>query len=385
MASKMTEPSERRTDPAFRDRIHIAASQPFITPVAAQVPADFADATRADMLHAVDGQLAELNQRIGAPHAAGVDGMQAATLTEAASTLTALRGQIETARSPIQLASLRVVMTAAMQNASVAAASSAGISAQQQSAARLYDAQMGAAERGMAEIARRDEALFASADNRASALGLDVGFFRDQRALLETEAEAARKRGDRYGAIVPEGLLAHNTANLWEDVAARSGSPEDRKKAEESRKLVQEADRRVREAAQAEATRAAAGRPFATAADRDRWIAADANQRFEHYQERVETLQQSDPKETERGQLSSLSHAAFAEAASGGTAINAPERESSLATSLPLSVRNAAREAVRPIAPSTASAEADDEHPAAPVTPARKPPVKSSPGGSVTF
>ena len=370
-----------RPDPPSRDRGSVAAYSA-INAEAAGVPAD---TTRSDMLHAIDGRLAELSQLINEHHGAGAESPRDAMLTEAANHLVALRGQVETARSPLQLASLRVAMVGAVQSASTAMTTAAGSSTQLQ-AARLYDTRMTAAERGMAEISRRDDALFASADGRAEQLGLDIGFFRTQRSLLEAEAEAARRRGDRFGAIVPEGLLAHNTANLWEDIADRSGSPEDRKKAEEGRKLAEEADRRVREAAQAEAERAAAGREFASDADRERWIAHDADQRFHRYQDRVDTLHQAGPQLDERRTKLAARDAVFADELGTAAPASQPEHaEGGLAASLPASVRDAAKEAGRTLAQDTSHAGTDEEPKVPAASPVNIAATRGAPGGSVTL
>ena len=335
------------------------------------------------MLHAIDGQLAELNRLIGVHHAAGAENKHMAMLTETASHLTALRGQVETARSPYQLAALRLTLAGAVQNAGTAMASvTAGTTAQQQLTARLYDARMTAAERGLAEISRRDDILFAAADSRAEQLGLDVAFFRNQRRLLEAEAEEARKRGDRFGAVVPEGLLAHNTANMLEDIADRTGQPEDWNKAHAARKLAAEADRKVRDAAQAEAARAAGGRHFASDADRERWIADDASRCVQLYQDRIDSLRPFGLQQDERRAKLATRDATFADELNTAP-VRQPER--SLAASFPASARDEAMNAARPIAHSTAQAEVDAGHHAAPVTPARKSPAQSSPGSSVTF
>ena len=339
------------------------------------------------MLHAVDGQLAELNQLLGAHHAATAETAQSALLSEAVSTLTALRSQIETAHSPLQLAALRVTMASAVQSASTAVASvNSNATAQQQMAAKLYDTRMTAAERGMAEISRRDDVFFASADARAEQLGLDVGFFRNQRSLLEAEAEAARKRGDRFGAMVPEGLLAHNTANLLNDIADQTGLPEDRRKAEAGRKLAEEADRKVREAAQAEAARAAANRPFGSDAERDRWISNDASQRFQKYQDRVDALHQSGPRQQEgRDKLASRSAALADELRDDAANVQPKPADDRLTAALPAAVREAANEAVHPLARNASAAEANSDHKPAPVTPLVKTAAAKSPGSSVTL
>ena len=342
--------------------------------------------TRTDMLHVIDGQIAVLSQLIAAHHAAGAENKHMALLTEAASHLAALRGQVETARSPYQLASLRLSLAGAVQNAGTAMISvAAGLTAQQQLAARLYDTRMTAAERGMAEISRRDDILFAAADRRAEQLGLDVEFFRDQRRLLEAEAEEARKRGDRLAAIVPEGLLAHNTANMLEDIADQTGQPEDRDKANAARKLAAEADRKVRKAAQAEAARAAGGRHFGSDSERDRWIAGDAGRRVQLYQDRVDAIHPSSPQQDERHSKLATRDAAFADGLDTAPVGQFEQAESSLAASLPASVRDAATSAARPIAQDTSRAEVDGDHEAIPVTPVKMSAAMSSPGSSVTL
>ena len=344
------------------------------------------DTARTDMLHAIDGQLAELNHMIGAHHTGGAEPTQSALLTEAANNLAVLRGQVETARNSVQLAALRVTMSGAAQGASTAMASATfSTSSQQQLAAKLYDTRMTAAERGMADISRRDDILFSSAEHRADEMGIDVGFFRNQRSLLEAEANAARKRGDRFGAIVPEGLLAHNTANLLDDIADRTGFPEDRRKAEEGRKLAEEADRKVREAAQAEAERGAASRHFTSEGDRERWIADDAGRRYHQYEDRVDSLHPSGPQHDKRRAKLATRNAAFTDGLDTALVAQPEQAEGGLAALLPASARDAAREAGRIVSQDTSRAGADDEPKLPAASPVNVAAARSAPGSSVTL
>lgn len=354
MARPTTDADHSDATPRDRHAVSVSSSG------SGEIPAG-ADATRIDMLHAIDGQLTELNHLIGAHHAGGAETSQTVLLTEAANNLSILRGQVETARSSVQLAALRVTMTGAVQGASTAmTAATVGTSPQQQMAAKLYDTRMTVAEHGMAEISRRSDGLFAAADARAEQLGLDIGFFRQQRTLLEAEAEAARKRGDRFGALVPQGLLAHNTANMLDEIADSTGLPEDRNKAKEGRKLAEEADRRVREAAQAEAERAAANCPFADDAARQQWIKQDAGQRFQRYQDPVAALPHAASQQQEPQATLALGKDAFSrELNDTEPSVHLQPVAAELTASLPATVRDAAKQAAQTIAPHTASAEAD--------------------------
>lgn len=230
-----------------------------------------------------------------ASRTSGTGNTELASLERKVGDLTAIRTQVETARSPSTLSQLKIAVSEGLRYAAELVSStqntltSGPATTNRQIAEASYHARVSASERAMREIMRRDAQGFVEADAFAKAHGIDGSEFADSRSALTLVAADYRKKGDRVGAIVADGLNSRNTADYWQKIADETGNEEAQRKADHYRRLAEQADAESRKAVQAEVEREATdrGMAFRTPEERKAWIEEQTDRRHQERKDEV--------------------------------------------------------------------------------------------------
>lgn len=254
-------------------------------------------ASKDEMLHTVDMQIAVLLQEATARKAMGVGEAQLGDIERSLGDLRSLRERIDGTNSPSMLAQLRTQMDESMRGANATLQSSGAISATssttlatRQMAEAEFHARMTNIERAAAPLVAQSERLAGEADSMAKRMGLDTSHFTELNDQLKRSAADKRKKGDRVGAMEDDTLAAWNTVNHWDDIAANAKTDADRqaaqRKADEARAAAEKQEQLLRQAVEARVTRDAASMSFNSPEDRAAFIKAKTDAGMKGFQDK---------------------------------------------------------------------------------------------------
>lgn len=330
---------------------------------------------REKLTQQVDQQIAELQRIIDAQRAGAMPGdLQLQALEQRLVQLNSLRQDIAATRSATVLTQLTSRVNDAVRGAGDAVqAAASGPTGIQTSAGRIviseaaYHASLTRIERDAAPLVQRTEQFASTAAETARRLGVDTSRFIAQNDALKQEAEQARLRGDRYGAIEANTLRAHNAANHWDAIASQAVDPKERNAAElharEARANADRMEQQRRQALASEIERDAGRQGLANADARGEFVQRETQRREGIYQQRLQQLQQRSGSPGHRqGVAAGEGESAGPSAASptdirirqASAAIDAnlaeepPAEAAKSTTDIPAVARNAARSAAAP-------------------------------------
>lgn len=365
-----------------------------------------AEAERAALLIRIDQEQAEITRAISAIRtmAPTANDPYLQALEMKASSLSAMRQQVESAGSLVELTQLRTqvaeAVRAAGENVQTVQGTTGVVNAAfttRQLAEATFHARMLSVENTVNGLLRQDAQSFGQTAEMARRFGIDISPYHAERDALLREAEQKEKQGDRYGAITAKTLSVWNTYHTSQEVAdAIDGEryPAEKaaaqRRADEDRARAERAEAEQRKAAEARAANMAEGKTFPGGPEeRDAWIKAKVDGDMEAYEERRASMRKPKSLSEEQARSFDASISAMRRVAEAATSIDSSttlsvdasagsyvatrreEEELALrenpsapyqhdAAKLPKAVQEQATQAAGPVAQDTANAQTKD-------------------------
>lgn len=221
----------------------------------AAVPHDAEASLRTELLDQVQAAHKELETQLRAlrdAHPLHPDSETTKQGEAGLARLNALRDQLVGGAKGVPLAALRASITSAIADVrAYTSGMSAAVSTAQSAAAAQgfsmadYARQTADIDRRVAQSYAQENQHLANAHDIASRYGIDISGYEQERAGLESERDAARRKGDKLGERKADALIAQNTCNTMASETDSITDPAERKKhLDELRDMQRIADER---------------------------------------------------------------------------------------------------------------------------------------------